>query len=144
MMKRYLLPSFLLLTAGLALGQQARQREYPLQRMIKSLDLTDGQVQQLKDLLEKRRTEVAPLREQLRQEAGALRELLKGTDPNPAQVGQAAIKVHELRAQLAASQEAFLESFEGILTAEQKAKLKTVQQRRRSARMTGAFRRLPL
>jgi len=144
MLRRFLLPSFLLVAAGLGMAQQSRSRAFPLQRAIKSLDLSEPQVQQLRDLMEKRRAESAPLWESLRQERKALQGLMNTADPNPTQVGQAYIRMRESRKQLAASQKAFRESFKGILTEEQRAKLESVQAGRRVRPLRRAPGRLGL
>ncbi len=142
MLHRLVFPSVLLLCAGIATAQPRRVRGNPLETITKFLDLSQAQVEQLKDLIEKRKADTAPLRENLRQERVNLREMMKAAGPNPTLVGEIYIRIHSLRQQLADAKKAFVESFENILTDEQKAKLKAVHRLRRIAPFLRAFRGL--
>ncbi len=144
MLRRILIPSVLFLTAGIASAQELRPRGNPIEIVTRFLDLSQAQVDQLKDLMEKRNTDTAPLREDLREESKNLQELMKSSAPNPATVGETYIRIRNLRQQLRAVQDAFSESFEKILNDEQKAKLKAIQRSLRAAPYLRAFRRLRL
>ncbi len=144
MLVRLVFPSVLLLCTGISTAQPRQPRGNPLETVAKFLDLSQAQVDQVKDLMEKRRTEAAPLRENLRLERSNLREMMKTAEPNPAIVGETYIRIHSLRQQLADAQRTFIESFENILNDEQKAKLRTIRRFRRIAPFLRAFRGIGL
>ena len=142
MIRRLLIPSVMLLSAAIASAQQERPRGNPIEIVARFLDLSQAQVDQLKDLIEKRKAETAPIRENLREQSRSLRELMKSPAPNPTAVGESYIKIRDLRQQLREGQDAFMDSFEKILSEDQKAKLKAVQRGNRLAPFLRAFRRL--
>ncbi|NWG14574.1 MAG: Spy/CpxP family protein refolding chaperone [Acidobacteria bacterium] len=142
MFPRLFLPSALLLFAAVATAQPQRARGNPLETVAKFLDLSQTQVDQLKDLLEERKAKTAGIRESLQKERADLREMMNSTSPNPTLVGEAYIRIHRLRQQLADAQQAFMDSFEKILSEEQKARLKAIQRARRIAPFLRAFRAL--
>ncbi len=144
MLRKLVFPSVLLLYAGIATAQPQRSQGGHLETVAKFLDLSQAQVDQLKDLMEKRKADTAPLRENLRQQRENLREMMKAADPNPTPVGETYIQIHGLRQQLADAQKAFVEGFENILNDEQKARLKAVHRLRRMAPFLRAFRGLGL
>lgn len=98
------------------------------QMLVKQLDLTADQVTTLNKLTTDLKAQLAPLHA-----AGkATRTQLKaafanGASPDPAEVGQLVITMHQNRQQAKAAMDSFHKSFEASLTPDQLTKLKALQ-----------------
>ena len=91
------------------------------------LKLTETQSNDLKQLFEKRQSDMQPLQEQLRTKEKIWRELMESPNPNPATVGKLAIDLHTLRGKIAVVQDDFMTSLESLLTEEQQNRLHAAQ-----------------
>ncbi len=103
---------------GMRMGMRARG----IRAALGSLDLTDAQKTQVRDLLEKQRPVMQGLREQMKADHEALRAA--AADPkNLSGIGSAYLKVQKDRETIKAEMTKAREALEALLTPEQKAKL---------------------
>jgi Spy/CpxP family protein refolding chaperone len=93
-----------------------------------ALNLTDTQVQQIRDLTRQQMESVKPLAEQMREKGTALREEMKKSTPDQARVGQLTVDIKSLREQMKSKRAARGDSISALLTAEQREKLKTLEE----------------
>jgi Spy/CpxP family protein refolding chaperone len=120
--------------AGELDGSRAREA------VIKFLELTPEQVTAWDTLLETRRALVEPLRAELQAVDGELQALLQSENPDAAAVGTLVLKAKGLREQIAAANQAYVDGFEALLTAEQAAKLALLRRAERAQPLFPAFR----
>jgi Spy/CpxP family protein refolding chaperone len=120
--------------AGELDGSRAREA------VIKFLELTPEQVTAWDTLLETRRALVEPLRAELQATEKDLHDLLQTENPDPAAVGTLVLKAKGLREQIAAANQAYVDGFEALLTAEQAAKLALLRRAERAQPLFPAFR----
>lgn len=120
--------------AGELDGSRAREA------VIKFLELTPEQVTAWDALLETRKALVEPLREELQATEKELHDLLQTENPDPAAVGTLVLKAKGLREQIAAANQAYVDGFEALLTAEQAAKLALLRRAERAQPLFPAFR----
>ncbi len=120
--------------AGELDGSRAREA------VIKFLELTPEQVTAWDALLETRKTLVEPLRDQLQAVEEDLHELLQTETPDPAAVGALVLQGKALREQIRAANQAYVDGFEALLTAEQAAKLALLRRAERAQPLFPAFR----
>lgn len=102
------------------------------------LDLTEAQIASIETLRETLRATIEPLREQQRANHEAIKAAVEAGNAQAA--GQAMLANHDLRQQMKAARDAYETSFEGLLTAGQKAKWDVYQEiveLRRSGRPDG-------
>jgi Spy/CpxP family protein refolding chaperone len=123
-------------------GMQAGDPDAPRARaaVIEFLGLTDEQVAAWDALLETRKTAVEPLREELQAIEQELLGLLQGESPDPAAVGGLVLQAKALREQIAAANQAYIDGFEALLTAEQATKLTLLRRAERAQPLFPAFR----
>lgn len=100
------------------MGQQP-----PDQVLKEALGLSADQMTSLQRILEERRTAGEALGAQIREAERAFGTLVTSTNPDPAEVGRQFLALEALRKQGATIQERFRSSFDGILTADQKARV---------------------
>ncbi len=110
------------------------------QAVIGFLELAPEQVEQWDMLLAVRDETVTALREQLVPLEEQLRELLGEPDPDPVEVGQLTIQIHELREQIGEANRAYLAGFESMLEEEQAGRLVFLRRADRAKRLFPAFR----
>src|SRR5438445_6846875 len=79
----------------------------PLQVVVQFLQLRQGQVEELEQLLQARQAAVVPLLEGIQQRLKRLEELLE-SGGNPAEVGVLVIQVHALQQEVAQVQQDFI------------------------------------
>jgi Spy/CpxP family protein refolding chaperone len=95
------------------------------------LSLTDAQIQQMRQAGEEARNQAAEkvktILPQIRQKRTALKDLLAKDTSEPAAVGKVMLEIQALRKQVRQSQEAARNSQLNVLTAEQKTKLKAIE-----------------
>ncbi len=106
--------------------QPSAEDTSPLQVVAEFLQLSPGQVSELRQLLQARQTALVPLfqtAQALIQQLG----VLLNSGGNPAQVGTLVIQIHALQQLMAQIQQAFLTQFVAILDTEQQQKLQAVQ-----------------
>ena len=109
---------------GLRRQAGPRGRQGPgIERLQERLNLTPAQVNGIQALQENRRKEMQSLNEEMRQKRQYLRSLMQQTNPNPTDVGNAALAVKETRERARAINERFLSGVKGLLTPEQQQKL---------------------
>jgi Spy/CpxP family protein refolding chaperone len=92
------------------------------EHMARFLGLSEQQQDQIRKLMDERRTEHQALREKAEQAREQLRQALEAANPDPAAVGELAIEGHRLRQQERALREAQDEAIRGLLTADQRAR----------------------
>ena len=103
---------------GMRMGMRARG----IRAALGSLDLSDAQKTQVRDLLEKQRPVMQGLREQIKADHEALRTA--AADPkNLSAIGSAYLKVQKDREMVKAEMTKSREALEALLTPEQKVKL---------------------
>lgn len=103
------------------------------------MNLSDAQIQQLKDLSDQNRASTQPLSAQVRANDLALHQLMgSSAEPDAVKAGQLVIASQKLRAQLQASRQQLVEKTTAVLTPDQQQKLatlpSTVQAQRQAAR----------
>lgn len=103
---------------GMRMGMRARG----IRAALGSLDLTDAQKTQVRDLLEKQRPVMQGLREQMRADHEALRAAAADSK-NVSAIGTAYLKVQKDREAMKGELQKSREAIEALLTPEQKAKL---------------------
>lgn len=101
-------------------GEMGALKEY--------LGLTDAQVQQIRDVTRQQMESVKPLADQMREKSSALREEMKKETPDQAKVGQLSVDLKNLREQMKSKRTARGDSVSGLLTPEQRTKLKTLEE----------------
>lgn len=102
------------------------------------MNLSDAQVQQLKDLSDQNRASTQPISAQVRANELALHQLMSSSaEPDAAKAGQLVIASQKLRTQLQASRQQLAEKTAAVLTPDQQQKLAvlptTVQAQRQAA-----------
>jgi Spy/CpxP family protein refolding chaperone len=131
--------------AVLALVLPAAAQETPIadhahDTVVNVLQLTPDQVTQWDALLATRRATAEPIRENLQDVGGQLKALLAEDNPDPAAVGDLVIQARDLRAQIAAANQDYIDGFEALLNDQQAKKLKFLRAANKAARVLPAFR----
>lgn len=88
------------------------------------LDLSEQQRQQIRAIREQYRPALESLRDQARSDRMALRAAMGAQAPDPAAVGNAALKVRQDREAVRTQMKSVHEAVLGVLTTEQRAQLK--------------------
>ncbi|MCG6926076.1 MAG: Spy/CpxP family protein refolding chaperone [Acidobacteria bacterium] len=91
------------------------------------LDLTEEQQAGARDIFERQRPEMEALREQMRENRKALRDSLESGGADPCVVGEIVLEGHALQEKGRALRERSREAFAGLLNAEQKKSLETLE-----------------
>ena len=120
-------------------------QEHPLAdrakgEVIRFLALTPEQVTEWDGLLTTRHDALVPLREQLRAVEEQLRGLLEQPSPDPTAVGNLVLQGKGLKDQIETANKAYLDGFEGMLGAEQNAKLHFLRRAERAEPLFPPFR----
>jgi protein CpxP len=102
--------------------------------LFRRLDLTDAQKAQMKQIRTSHREATKALREQLRASRRELRQARQGGAFNEALVSQKLSEVAPLKAKLMGERIKLREAQMAVLTAEQKAKLNELREKRRARR----------
>jgi Spy/CpxP family protein refolding chaperone len=114
--------------AGTALAQGRHKRTagaagssgHLIARIERRVNLTDAQKNQFQELVEKRRVEMQSLRQESKPERKALKQLLRQSNPNPNEVGNATIALRDnTLEQKRDINQRFIAGVKGILTPEQ-------------------------
>ncbi len=133
-MKRFLavLP---LAALGVALAQVSGPAAGPPQRRAAGiselrayLDLTDAQLEQMRQIRTQAAEENRATATQLREQQKVLRDLLASPNPDPAAVGKQQLQVKTLREQLQNARESVRQSVLNVLTPDQKTKLAALEE----------------
>jgi len=98
----------------------------PLQVVVQFLQLRQGQVEELEQLLQARQAAVVPLLEGIQQRVQQLEGLLE-SGGNPAEVGVLVIQIHTLQQEVAQVQQDFISKWVSLLDAEQRQRLEAVR-----------------
>src|SRR5215471_14481166 len=114
-------------TAALAQGFQGRHRGEGrnaskgrmLERLQQKLNLSEVQVNGIRGLEETRRKEMDSLRQEVQPKRQALRQLLQQPNPNPNEVGNAAIALRDTLGRVREINQRFTSGVKGLLTPEQ-------------------------
>lgn len=119
-----------MLTAGLVFAQPGGRGpgRGNTDALKQALNLSDAQVQQIREITRQQMEATKPLAEQMRSKGEALREEMKKSSPDQARVGQLSVELKDLREQLRSKRTARGESLSSVLTPEQKEKLKALEE----------------
>jgi Spy/CpxP family protein refolding chaperone len=123
------------LLAGLAMAQPAgpaargRARAPRLQTnaLQTELQLTDQQIGQLRELRRKQAQDLKPALQQMRDEGQRLKDLLESSNPDPAAVGRQVLALRALREQMKVKRGSLSDQAQGVLTQQQRDKLKQIE-----------------
>ncbi len=107
--------------------------------VIRTLGLTEAQQAEWDTLLANLRAALAPLREELKDVEEALRDLLRQSNPDPTKIGELMLAGKELREQMGAAHQSYVQAFEGMLTVEQKARLAFLRRAQQVVPLLPAF-----
>ena len=125
MFKRLVIPALILAIAVPAFAQRPRQQRLKQRPAVranairKGMNLTEEQKQTLRALREGNRTQRQTLMQDTRQKAQALRDLLSQANPNPTDVGNAALALKQARARARELRQQTMKNFRNNLTPEQ-------------------------
>lgn len=140
-MRKLILTTMILALAVPVFAQQGgAEGPRPIEVVSRFLQLTPDQVNQWNVLLTTREAAVEPLQRQIVEAERQIGELLKGDNPDPAAVGALVITIKQLREQIAAANDAYVEGFEALLTTEQADKLAFIRKAARVEPILPAFR----
>ncbi len=135
-----------LLVAFLTLAPLAAHN--PAGAVQRALQLDETQPQELDELLQLWRAQIAPLRRELRELQGQLRDLSQNPVPDLTAIGATHLRIQAVRAQIREAEENCRLDFEMLLTDEQLrtyARIRrTARQAQRMARIIPAFEELNL
>jgi len=92
------------------------------------LGLTDAQVEQMRDLRRKEASGTQAQSAVVRAKALELRQLMRSESPDPAKVGALTIELKEMREEAAAARGGLSDQTKAVLTADQQAKLKQLEE----------------
>ena len=90
-----------------------------LERLQQKLNLTEVQMNGVRALEETRRKEMESLRQEVQPKRQALRQLLQQPNPNPNDVGNAAIALRDTRGRVREINQRFTSGVKGLLTPDQ-------------------------
>jgi len=93
-----------------------------------ALGLTEDQVRQLTDLRTQEREELRGVLDQLRSKGRALHEAIESQSPDAAAVGNLLIDMKKLRGEMRGTNAGYREKAVGLLSTEQKTKLKALEE----------------
>lgn len=91
------------------------------------LNLTDAQIQQLKDLRKQHAEAQRPTMEQIRDKRQQLREAVQAANPDSAVIGQLTVDIKKLTESMRSSRTDLQTKTAAVLTADQKTKLAALQ-----------------
>jgi Spy/CpxP family protein refolding chaperone len=114
------------LTAGVALAQPAPgagRFARGIRAAMATLDLTDAQKTQIKAIFDARQADAGAFRAQVQADRAALKAAASATNPDPAAVGAAFLKVQANRQEAAAKMASVKTQIDAVLTPTQQAKL---------------------
>jgi Spy/CpxP family protein refolding chaperone len=114
------------LAAGAALAQPAPgagRFARGIRAAMATLDLTDAQKTQIKAIFDARKADAGAFRAQMQADRAALKAAASATNPDPAAVGAAFLKVQANRQAAAAKMKAVKTEIDAVLTPTQQAKL---------------------
>lgn len=126
--------------AGVAGAQEpsdVRRRPSPAEALQTILDLSDAQLQELKDLRASVREQRRGNRTELRRLQQAQQELLQASPPDAAALADILIQRHNLRQQIEEQNNAYREAALNLLTASQKEKVQQIQDALQLVRQAG-------
>ena len=106
--------------AGQAMAGVAALKEY--------LGLTDAQMEQMRTLRRDQAEQVRPDAQAVRAKAQELRKEMQSSAPDPAKVGQLTVELKQLREKAMAERSGFGDKVRAVLTADQQAKLKALEE----------------
>ena len=114
-------------TAALAQGFQGRHRgegrnaseSRMLERLQQKLNLSETQMNGIRGLEDTRKKEMESLRQEVQPKRQALRQLLQQPNPNPNEVGNAAIALKDTRGRMREINQRFMSGVKGLLTPDQ-------------------------
>ena len=114
-------------TVALGQGLQGRHRAEGrnafdgrmLERLQQKLNLSETQMNGIRALEETRRKEMESLRQEVQPKRQALRQLLQQPNPNPNEVGNAAIALKDTRGRMREINQRFMSGVKGLLTPDQ-------------------------
>jgi len=115
----------------------------PFEVVVQFLQLSQGQAQQLQQLLQARQTVVTPLLQTIQQLTQQLQALLQ-SGGSPAQVGTVVIQIYGLQQQVAQIQQVFLTNFMNLLNPDQQQKLQAIRIAEQLQPILPAFQQLSL
>jgi len=137
----------LVLVSGLASAQEPPRpnpRPSPDEAVKRILDLSDGQLQELKDLRESFAQGQQEIRNQMRELQQKRRELLQSSPPDAVALADLIIREENLRKQTQDENKAFRDTALTLLTASQKEKIEQIQEALKLVRDAGPLARFGL
>ncbi len=128
MMNRMLIVG--LLSVGLVFAQPGGRKagRGGVDALKQTLNLTDAQLQQIREITRQQMESVKPIAQQMREKGMAIREEMKKQSPDQAKVGQLTVELKDLREQLKSKRAARGDSISAVLTPEQREKLKSLEE----------------
>jgi Spy/CpxP family protein refolding chaperone len=111
------------LRAGRAPGAGRDAGGLRMNRIQQALSLTETQMDGVRALQENRKKDLEERPAEVRQKRQALRQLMDQPNPNPSDVGNAALRLNESRETLRGINQRFISGFKGLLTPDQRQKL---------------------
>jgi Spy/CpxP family protein refolding chaperone len=124
-----------MLTAALAaslLAQPPGQMRPNHDEIKTYLNLSDSQVQALEQIQQQQMDSVRPMMQQIGQKHGALNDLLQKGGADPAAVGKLVLEIDALQKSISQKQTSFADQARSSLTADQKMKLKALDDTRKA------------
>ena len=94
--------------------------EHSLKTLQRDLNLTDAQVSEIRQLVESRKTKFASIHEQAMPKFEHLMSLMKQSNPDPTQVGKAALELKQVHEQAMAEQAKLERDFYSVLNDSQR------------------------
>lgn len=125
-------PMLLVCLFGLALNAQTppaagTRPAPPVDAVKQALALTDAQVTQLQQLQQSARAAAEPIVTQIRARQQSLKQAMEQTSPDPLTVGRLMVEIKGLNQQIRLNDQKFNAQAVALLTADQKAKLKGLE-----------------
>lgn len=115
--------------------KQGKSAKNSVNRMVKKLDLSDAQTQQLTSLMEANKSSMQPLRDQMRTVKKTLRQLDPSLANFSSELTRLAGQQADLTRQIAVARGNNRQKMFAILTPEQQVKMKEMQEKRMQKRM---------
>ncbi len=120
------------LSAGITLGQGRRNNRQPfgermIQRLQRTLNLTESQMNGIRALDQTRRAEMEATQLERRTKREAVKALMDQPNPDPTVLGRAMLEMRETREKVRTINERFRSGINGLLTPEQQLLLRSRQ-----------------
>jgi hypothetical protein len=125
-------------------GPGPDDRVPPQEKVAGFLELSEEQVGNWQALLEDRDSALVPLHEEIAAESQALGDLLAGEDPDPTEVGELVISIHDLRGEVKDVHMTYATGFDELLEEEQAQRLEFIRRANHVQPLLPAFKAMGL